>query len=168
MTEGRLLPRCGAFGPLKNLLPLAPSVHCLGRRYETPNALIKWLEQQQIFRQIPHPAPIAHIHCLPSGFVSLIPLSVSPQFHDIEEFHLIGMASERGNGLSRRGEGEGFDGMAAQRRWAALRIEANALSDPLARSICLSLGEVFLLLRKPFEPSQSERERRGQIPFRRL
>ena len=57
-------------------------------------------------------------HCLPSasGFVSLIPLSVSPQFHDIEEFHLIGMASERGNGLSRRGEEEGFDGMAAQRR----------------------------------------------------
>ena len=61
LTEGRLLPRCGAFGPLKNLLPLMPSVHCLGRRYEAPNAPIDRLEQQQIFRQIPHPAPIAHI-----------------------------------------------------------------------------------------------------------
>ena len=78
------------------------------------------------------------------------------------------MASERGNGLSRRGEEEGFDGMAAQRRWAALRIEANALSDPLARSLCLSLRSFPLTAEALLRAKQPERKRRGRIPFRRL
>ena len=159
MTEGRLLPRCGAFGPLKNLLPLAPSVHCLGRRYETPNAPIDRPQQQQIFRQIPRPAPIAHIA------LSAVRLcfSHSPvRFYPISRYR--GISSDRngeraGNGLSRRGEEEGFDGMAAQRR---RHCELRRMLCPTP-SLDLSLRG-FLLLRKSFfEPSSPNANAEGKF-----
>ena len=115
LLSGVLPAAAGAFGPLKNLLPKAPSVHCSDIKH--PNAprardgdRSARASNSRYFAKFRGVRPFTS-HCL-SAIATMegkrlcfSHSSARPcdpfQFHVIEEFHLMGMASERGNGLSR-------------------------------------------------------------------